>query len=136
MISYYSDFSRFATDLVEYIISILIYIAEAVGILLIGRWMYQKGSHTRKPVRAPYRQPAYQNVPVAPMQYTQQAPYTPMPQPNWYYQNVQQPIVNTQPKGYSAAAIERELTTLKNLADNGIITNEEYEIKKKQILGI
>ena len=46
-----------------------------------------------------------------------------------------QPVQNTQPNN-NTANVANELAAYKNMLDQGLITEEEYTEKKKQILGI
>lgn len=83
--------------------------------------------------------PVYNNQPAAPIQqsYAQAPAYN-----NQYNAPMQQPIYNPQ---YSAPVqqpvqgqmhVTDELLKYKSLLDAGAITQEEYEIKKKQLLGL
>ena len=46
-----------------------------------------------------------------------------------------QPVQNTQPNN-NTSNIANELSSYKNMYESGLITEEEYNQKKKQILGI
>ena len=81
---------------------------------------------------SPAPQPAYQAAPQP--SYQPQSNYQPQPQTNYQPQsNYQVPAAPAQP---TASDTADELRKLKSLLDDGIITPEEFDAKKKQILGL
>ncbi len=81
---------------------------------------------------SPAPQPAYQAAPQP--SYQPQSNYQPQPQTNYQPQsNYQVPAAPAQP---TASDTADELRKLKSLLDDGIITPEEFDAKKKQLLGL
>ena len=81
---------------------------------------------------SPAPQPAYQAAPQ--LSYQPQSNYQPQPQTNYQPQsNYQVPAAPAQP---TASDTADELRKLKSLLDDGIITPEEFDAKKKQLLGL
>ncbi len=115
--------------------SLIMSILFGVVLLLIGKWMAEvsriKHPDPNRPNAAPYNfrapHPTFVQPPVPPMP---QAPVVPpMPQAPVM---PQAPFV---PQPQKADPVQ-ELTTYKEMLDNNLITQEEYDAKKKQLLGL
>ena len=75
------------------------------------------------------------NVPNIPLPYIQSTAYPNNTSYNYQYSTPN--IPSTPAQSASAANVGMDdLKKLKELLDDGIITNEEFEAKKKQILGL
>jgi hypothetical protein len=130
--------------------SILPYVLLAVGALLAGKWavaerenpLAQAGQAPQQPQRQAYQQPQYQGYQQPQYQNYQQPQPQPYQQPQ--YQNYQQPQYqayqqpqqqNPQPNPGQPQDPTEVLRRFKGLLDDGIITQEEFDAKKKQLLG-
>ena len=115
-------------------------IAEFAAVLFVGLWIFTAFKKTQSPEQVRYPQQGYAAAPYA----NQQPYYAPQPVNTQYYYQPPQPapVYNPAPQPATVTAqpapvdIEVELTKLKNLFDSGVITEEEFNAKKKQILGI
>ena len=122
--------------------SILPYVLLAVGALLAGKWaveerekpLAQAGQAPQQPQYQAYQQPQYQGYQQPQYQGYQQPQYQNYQQPQ--YQNYQQPQQqNPQPNPGQPQDPTEVLRRFKGLLDDGIITQEEFDAKKKQLLG-
>ena len=98
-----------------------------IAVMFASMWI---GIASKKPVKsAPAPRPPVQRPVVQPRVNPAQQPYAAAPQ---YNAAARQPYTPApQPASYDA-----ELTRLKKLLDDGVITEEEFAAKKKQILGL
>ena len=91
----------------------------------------------KAPVKAVYGQVAQVPQYQAPQYQTSSQIQTPVATPVFRPQEAPRPVVFQQPAAESkAAAIAEELKIYKELVDAGVLTVEEFEAKKRQLLGL
>ena len=138
--------------------SILPVVLLTVGALLAGKWAVEErekplaraGQAPQQPQYQAYQQPQYQGYQQPQYQNYQQPQPQPYQQPQYQapqqpqyqsyqqtqYQNYQQPQQqNPQPNPGQPQDPTEVLRRFKGLLDDGIITQEEFDAKKKQLLG-
>ncbi|MBR4344689.1 MAG: SHOCT domain-containing protein [Lachnospiraceae bacterium] len=156
IIIFLDSYESFKED--QAVLSVIIYILSLLAFIMLGIWLYvstipsnngfatnqfDEQFFTQSVDNQQYFQQPYavQYAPQYDQQSTMQQPYIqqptiqePIQQPTIQQSTLQQPET---PQQRLAAQYEAEaIKTYKELLDNGMITQEEYDLKKKQILGI